>query len=394
LRQLSSFKVSSTYPPVVIIGASAAGLYAACLLAKGGVPVYLFDEREQWGPPSRTLIVTPHIQDVLGCIPSEAIVNRTSELQLFSPQRSATIRLSQPDWIVEREKLIQMLARQARAAGAELLPGYRFLGLEPVHGGLVVRLESSRGRIEHLRTRVLIGADGVFSGVAGAVQRDHHPTVSILQAQVVLPPGTRADTTQVWFEPPSTRYFYWLMPEARDHAAVGLIADDECQAREGLQRFLSIHDLEPLGYQGAQVPLYSGNGRPWRKISGAQVFLVGDAAAQVKVTTVGGVVTGLRGARAAAQAILQGSNDSRELGALQRELDLHRLVRSVLNRFAPSDYDQLLGLVNARTQRVLGAHTRDEICRVLLPLLLVQPRLLLLAAGRFLFRSAESCQRT
>ncbi len=48
--------------PVVIVGASAAGLHAAYLLAKGGVPVYLFDERERLGPPARTLIVTSRMR--------------------------------------------------------------------------------------------------------------------------------------------------------------------------------------------------------------------------------------------------------------------------------------------------------------------------------------------
>jgi flavin-dependent dehydrogenase len=399
---------SNHAPPVVIIGASIAGLHAAYLLAKGGMPVYVFDQGGELGPPARTLIVTPRISEILGYVPSSAIVNRTPNLQLLSRTGSATIRLSEPDLIVERETLIQMLAQQARAAGAELLPGYQFAGLEPDHGGVVLHLQSGTGRQEDVRAQVLIGADGAFSQVARAVERaGEFPTVrsrgaepapgrgrmiSLLQATVALPDGAKSDTTQVWFDPPSTRFFYWLIPVSATRAAVGLIADDPNQAQVSLQRFLAAHHLEPLDYQAAQVPSYHRNGLPAATVSGARVFLIGDAAAQVKMTTVGGVVSGLRGARAVAQAILHGGNPGPESGTLGRELTWHWLLRQVLDRFGPADYDDLLTLVNAGMQRVLGSCTRDEALRLLLPALLAQPRLLFLAARRFLWRDGASPQ--
>ena len=114
---------------------------------------------------------------------------------------------------------------------------------------------------------------------------------------------------------------------------------------------------------------------------------MGDAAGQVKVTTVGGVVTGLRGARAAAEAILRGSDDSHALRALAWELELHHLVRQVLNHFTPADYDALLELVNRGMHDALGAYTRDEIARVLFSSLLVRPQALVVAA-RAVLRSA------
>jgi flavin-dependent dehydrogenase len=423
---------SNRVAPVVIIGASAAGLHAACLLAQGGVPVYVFDQAQELGPPARTLIVTPRINAALGYVPSSAIVNRTPHLQLFSRNRSLTIRLSEPDLIVEREKLIRVLAQQAKAAGAELLPGYQFCGLEPDDGGVVVHLQSRAGRQEHVRTQVLIGADGALSQVAKDVhpqrrarrgimtisagsapcavspvrpseaprrsdptvqsRRDGQRMVSLLQATVALPDGAGGDTTQVWFDPPSTRFFYWLIPQSPRRAAVGLIADDAQQAQAGLQRFLSAHNLQPLEFQGAQVAPYSANGVPAATVSGARVFLIGDAGAQVKMTTVGGVVAGLRGARAAAQAILHDGGRAREAVALARELTWHSLLRQVLNRFGPSDYDDLLALVNARMQGVLGSGTRDQVGRLLWPALLGQPRLLLLAARRLLRRDGASQQ--
>jgi flavin-dependent dehydrogenase len=204
-----------------------------------------------------------------------------------------------------------------------------------------------------------------------------------LQAIVPLSTGARADTTQVWFDPQKTPYFYWLIPEAEGRAVVGLIAMDHGNARESLDHFLASQKLEPLGYQAAQVSLHARQTQPWRQISQARVFLVGDAAGQVKATTVGGVVTGLLGARAVARAISEGTDYGRELSALQRELDLHLLIRKVLNRFSPSDYDALLDLLNRRTMDLLSIHTRDEASKILFGLILAQPRLLPFAARSF-----------
>ena len=365
----------------MVIGASTAGLFSAYLLAKGGIPVCVYDQAEELGPPARTLILTSRIIDVLGEVLSQAIVNRTQTVQLFSPQRSIHIRLNEPDLIVERQALVRLLAEKARAAGAEIHLGYRFLGLEPARHGLVLNLEGPQGeRIEPIRTQALIGADGVNSQVAKAAGCRSRVTISLLQARVAMPPWARADTTQVWFDPQSTRYFYWLVPESDEHAVVGLIAEDQRQARESLDHFLVARDLEPLSYQGAQVPFSMGESPLCKGGDESHILLVGDAASQVKVTTVGGVVTGLCGAQAAARAILQGSDYRRELAGLHRELGLHLLVRRILNHFTAADYDRLLALVNHRTRGVLAAHNRDEVVKVLGSSVLAQPRLLWLAA--------------
>jgi digeranylgeranylglycerophospholipid reductase len=373
-----------SHQPVVIIGASTAGLFSAYLLARQGVAVRLFDQGDEPGPPARTLIVTSRISDVLGFVPTEAIVNRTPVVQLFSADRSATIRLREPDLIVERERLIQLLARKAREAGVDIRTGCRFLGLESDRDGVVLRVRNGRdGRTEHVSAQTVVGADGVFSQVARAVERDSHGTVALLQAIVRLPKGAGANTTQVWFDPQATPYFYWLIPEAAGRAAAGLIGEDGKSARESLDRFLAAQKLEPLSYQAAQVSPYGRQVQPWREISKARILLVGDAAGQVKVTTVGGVVTGLRGAWAAARAILRGSDYGRELDGLRRELDMHLLMRKVLNRFVPSDYDALLDLLNPRTTDLLSIHTRDEASQAFFRLLLAQPHLLSLAARAF-----------
>ena len=389
-REITKTTLPTATPeePVVVIGASTAGLFAAYLLAQAGVPVRVFEAAEELGPPARTLIVTGQLRSVLGFVPFEAIVHRTPRIELFSDTASAEVTLREPDLIVEREALVRLLAQKAQRAGADIQTGRRFVDLEPTRDGLVVHLrDTARNQTEHVRTHHLIGADGVAGRVAQAVGRELPPTVPIVQALVHLPPRANPDTTQVWFERQKTPYFFWLIPESRERAAVGLIGESGQETRQALDDFLAAHGLEPLEYQGAQVAFYARGLRPWQRLDRSRIYFVGDAAGHVKVTTVGGVVTGLWGARAAARAILRGTDYGRELRALRRELDLHLLIRRLLDRFAAADYDVLLRSLNHPTIRLLSVHTRDELQRMFLRLAFAQPRLLYLAARALLARS-------
>ena len=114
---------------------------------------------------------------------------------------------------------------------------------------------------------------------------------------------------------------------------------------------------------------------------------MGEAAGQVKVSTVGGMVTGLRGARAVADAVLNGGHSTRVANSLKRELDLHLLVRKAMHPFTTRDYMRLFDLLNRGVTRSLGVFDRDEIGRLLRSLLLRQPRLALLGLRGMLSRT-------
>jgi len=113
-------------------------------------------------------------------------------------------------------------------------------------------------------------------------------------------------------------------------------------------------------------------------LAGGDVYVVGDAAGHVKATTIGGIVTGFRGALAVAESILAG-DPGRKLQSLRRELNTHLLIRRLIHGFTQAHYSHLVDLLNARARRDLEAHTRDEPGGVLWRLCLHQPRFLLLA---------------
>lgn len=365
--------------PVVVVGGSASGFFAAYLLARAGRPVHVLERSERLDPANRTLIVTSHLRSLLGTMGEQAVVNQIRKFELFTDGRSAQIPLNRPDLIIERSKLISGLAEQAQSEGAKVSFGRRFVSLQNNKNGLRIGVErAADARTEELNTDVVVGADGAVSRVAQAAGWPRQPTVPLVQAIVPLPADMPPDTVRVWFIPDDTPYFYWLIPESRERAALGLIGEDGQETRRSLERFMDKRGFAPREFQAAQIPVYSRWTPVERQLGAGRVFLVGDAAGQVKVTTVGGIVTGFRGALGVAEAILQGGR-SRELRGLRRELNLHLLIRRTIHRFKQADYSRLVDLMNASTCRSLSRYTRDEAARVLWHITLSQPRLLLLA---------------
>lgn len=210
-------------------------------------------------------------------------------------------------------------------------------------------------------------------------------TVPLVQALVRLPQDMAPDTVRVWFVPQDTPYFFWLIPESSTQGALGVIGESGANSKRCLEQFLEKRRLNAIEFQAARIPVYSRWIPVKRRIGANSAYLVGDAAAQVKVSTVGGIVTGFRGALGVAQDILTGRT-SPELRKLRRELDLHLLIRRTLHDFEQSDYSRLVDLLNDSTKQSLSSYSRDEAWKILWRACLSQPRLILLGLRGLLMR--------
>lgn len=351
---------------VAVVGASAAGLFTAARLAAAGCDVEVFERAPQLDPVPRTLIVTRGMLDLVGDAGADCVVNEITKFELFADGKAAEIELRRPDLIIERTRLIEGLARGAAEAGAQLRFRQRVSGLGPSSRGVTLQVGQ-----EHHEYGAVVGADGARSRVARAAGWAPIPTVSLVQALVELPPDASPETSKVWFRPDDTPYFYWLIPEGPDRGALGVIGADAKTIRNRLDAFLEEQSLKPLAYQAAVIPAYSRWVEAHRRVGAGDVYLVGDAGAQVKVSTIGGIVTGFRGAAAVVNAILHGNK--RELRALRRELNAHLLIRKALNAFDEDDYRYLIGGMTTATNRALSRADRDRAARVLYEFVRAKP---------------------
>ena len=373
---------------VAIIGASSAGLYAAEQLARAGRQVAVFEQQTNLSPARRTLIITPQLQHLLGYLPHTAVLHRIRVLALATSGASARVELQDPDLIVERSRLAQFLACRAREAGADIYYDHRFERFESRPGGISLCFTTRDGPATVL-ARAVIGADGVFSDVARAAGLKSPPAVPILQAEIRLPSGWDPAVTQVWFDADRTRFFYWLIPESLEHAVVGLVGDQRAETRALLECFLDHHGFQPQAYQASLVAMHHPRLRPWGRVGSAPVLLVGDAAGQVKVTTVGGTVSGVWGAAAAVRSLLRGTSYTQELRPLRCELDLHWVIRLLLDRLDNPGYDRLVSSITPAMQRFLSRHNRDDMANALWGMPVHQSPLVVLGLQLLFGRSAH-----
>ncbi|HET6616545.1 MAG TPA: FAD-dependent monooxygenase [Gemmatimonadota bacterium] len=367
---------------VIVVGASCAGLVAASSLGREGLRTLVLDSRHDFGTPERTWIVTRKLTDVVGCDVGSSVIHETGVMELLANGTRRRVELERPDLVVERGALRRILAREVERSGVEVRLGGRVHEVKIDAGTLAVSVRN--GSSARLTTRHLVGADGSQSVVAAAFGARPQRTVPIVQARVALGDRYDPDVTRIWFDRARTRFFYWLIPESKTSGVLGLIAERPSSARQLLEAFMKEHGYRAEEYQGAMIPLHQPR-RPieWRA-GDSRVLLVGDAAAHVKVTTVGGVVSGIWGAQAAAKALASGNSYRRELRPLHRELYLHDVVRWFMDRFHGRHYDLLLRLLNRELDLLLSTNDRDSMASKTWSLVRAQPRLFLLGMDAFL----------
>ncbi len=364
---------------IVVVGASGAGLYAAELLARAGKRVAVFERRPGLNHSRRTLIVTTELRRVSGPIPETIELSHTSRMQLHCGSATAEVSLSEPDPIVERTAFIRWMYERAVSAGAEVFFGHQFRDIQDTGGGLRAEFGTGSANRCCIAKDAVIGADGIASHIGLKAGIERPQTVPIMQAEIALPDGWDPSLTRVWFEPCDTRFFYWLIPEAEGQAVVGLIGDHHDETKSLLRDFLAREGWKAEAYQTALVSMHRPGLRPWGAIGKTPVYLIGDAAGQVKVTTVGGTVTGLLGAEAASRAILRETRYRDELRVLKRELDLHWALRWMLDRLDQRGYERLVSSIQSSLARFLSRNSRDRMAPVFWRLPLTEPRLALLA---------------
>jgi flavin-dependent dehydrogenase len=378
---------------VAIVGASAAGLFAAERLARAGAKVSVFERVNRLAPPRRTLIITPQLVQLLGEVPPTLVLHRTPIMAVESRRASVEIALDDADLIVERALLTTYLAERAQLAGATLHLDHRFLGMEPDRGRVRLHFQRSNTTVTSLTSAAVIGADGACSRVAAAAGIPRPPTVPILQAEVALPPGWNPAATKVWFDTDATRFFFWLVPESTECGVLGLIGDNRTEVRPVIERFSRRLGVKARAYQGARVALHNPRSRPWSRVGSTPILLIGDAAGQVKVSTVGGTIAGLWGAIAATRSLVEGMSYAQALRPLKRELDVHWFLRRVLDRLDNSGYDRLVHAVSPGVRHFLAQHNRDAMAGAIWKLPFCHVPLLLLSL-QALLRGTRMSQRS
>jgi digeranylgeranylglycerophospholipid reductase len=285
---------------VLVVGAGPAGSTAAFRLAERGHDVLVVEEHPSIGLPVQCAgLVSQRVIDLAG----SSVFVRTSVrgAAVFGPSLGS-VEFRAPDaraFVIDRGGLDGYLADRASGAGVGYRCATRFDGIVARNDGrTVVRLTSADSTTSEVAARLVVGADGVSSAVARAF-RLRRP-VEILPAFEAEYPRSPGDPDQVEvylgrrFAP---GLFGWWIPDGAGGARVGIAADaDGTSARVYFEHLLDYLERR-FGKRLANPTAYLVSGIPIGtvpKTHGAGVLLVGDAAAQVKPLSGGGIFTGMR----------------------------------------------------------------------------------------------------
>jgi digeranylgeranylglycerophospholipid reductase len=323
-----------------VVGGGPVGAVAARSAAQQGAQVLLVEKGATPTYPDRcTGIVSPRCIEEAGL--DESVVLREIRGGVIHAPNNRSVHIETADTravVIDRRLFNLRLLEMAQEAGVEFAPHSLVVGLED--NAAIIERDGFTYRAE---AKVIIGADGPKSHVA---------------AWSKLPPpgellvGLQA-TTQYAAEDPglievfvdqelAPGFFAWVVPAEEGVARVGLATHQMTRAVSFLKRFLEQLKLKPLKINAGLIPI-----GPRAQTVAARVMVVGDAAAQAKPTSGGGLYTGICAAKIAGQVAAehalapQDSNglipyEKRWREQLDRELSLgmalRRLFRNLHNR--------------------------------------------------------------
>ncbi len=362
---------------ITIIGAGPSGSHAAKLLAEQGHQVRVFEEHPCIGKPVQcTGIVTKPFQDIMGTDDQSFVINKIDTIRIFAPNsNSIEFKFKHADWIIDRTKFDQTLAKRAQDAGATYYTQHHFLGFKKKKlGGMDVQIkDTAHKRTLEVETDILIGADGPSSSVAKSAgilgKREYFFGVQpIIEFE-------NDNAIEVY---PAKTGFCWVTPIGKNKAKAGIAAHQNANSQLKAfmtKRFGESYQKIIIETEGGLVPVFN----PKQKVEKDNVYLIGDASSAAKATTAGGIIQGLLCAQALADSFSQKKSYQKLWQErLGKEMDMHLRIRKMLNKFTDKDYNNIVEMLkNKKTKNILETYSRDYPTAFAIKLAAAEPRLLL-----------------
>lgn len=354
---------------ITIIGAGPIGSYTAYLLAKQGKEVNLFEEHKSIGSPVHcTGLTTSGIKDIIP-VNNEFILDKISKAKIFSPDKKfVEINFKEKNIVLDRNKFDNYIADTAKDNGANLYLNHRFIDNKK---SVAIIKDNKKNTIKKINFDCLIGADGPLSQVAKSnYMFSKREFWQGIQARVNI-----KNDNSIEFYPYFGTYA-WVVPENEETVRIGLVSKNYANVlfKNFLFKFKGIKDDKIIEYQGGLIPNYNPRINTQRN----NIYIVGDAACQVKATTGGGIIPGLSASKILADSIINHKNYDRhwkkEIG---RNLYFHLFARRIMDKFRDKDWNKLIEIMGSKeTSKILEEKDRENMLKILIGLVIKKPSLL------------------
>lgn len=306
---------------IVVIGSGPAGATTARIAAERGLSVLLIDKKQELGAPiqcsgavSRHALeevnIEPDAEFIHEAIYGFGIYNQIGDKTTIDYRQLKGEEYGPEDgkkplgYVVDRRRFDRYLMTQAERAGVEVWLKTEGLGYEPNGQDSCTLQVRKFNKDISLKTRVVIGADGLQSQVGKwAGMRTHIKMTELASCLQFIVDQVETDglleiiTGHEW----APGGYAWVFPKGHGYAEIGLgviRTMTEQNAQWYLDKFMQqsffkerFKNSRTLEIQGGGVPLAA----PLRTQYADNLILVGDAARHVNPITGGGIHTALSG---------------------------------------------------------------------------------------------------
>lgn len=345
---------------ISVIGAGPAGSHYAALAAKNS-DVHLFEEHKIVGKPvACTGILTDSVNSIIK-IPDELVVSTIDRFKIVAPNgRSIYVDLKKVNKVLDRAAFDQYLFNNAIDAGVNVHLGEKFLGYKTVGKEYLLKTSSSV-----YNTGMIVGADGPKSAVAkSAGIYGDRKFIWGWQARARMK-NLELGVTEIRL---NLGEFSWIVPESKTVARVGVIGLKNPRLLNDYKKILGASKI--LEDQSGIIPLYN----PRQKLRKENVFVIGDAATQVKATTYGGIIYGLLAGKYLSED--KESYIKKFNSKLGKDLWISLKMRDLMNHMNEAQADELIEIFEKQSNsKVLSEHDRDFPSKFIVQLLMKEAKL-------------------
>ncbi len=336
---------------VLVVGAGPAGSRISKLLADEGLDILMVDKKRDAGKHACSGLFSNKIKKFVK-IPKEILEHKVKGATFHSPNFDFDVRRNATQaLVVDRPRFDKFMLDEAKSSGVKVLLGEGFKGLSRSDGS--IKAKTSK-RI--INAKIVIGCDGAGSAVRSSAKLGG--TLTFIKGIIsYFDVKDDSELVELYYgNKIAPGFFAWKIPRG-DKIELGLGTTGN--HLNLFKKFVSSHDLNPGKFFAH--PILFGEQRS----VGDNVMLLGDAAAQVKPFSGGGVVYSMVAAEIAKKAVISCiENKDVSEKALKKSYEIpwkKKLwpnietglgIRQTLDSMSDEEFDVFFGAVSEHVEEI------------------------------------------
>ena len=342
---------------ILIIGAGPAGSSLACKLRSLGLTVLLIDKKAAIGKHACSGLFSKRITKYFD-INSSMIENTIKGATFHTRNTSFEIKKEKAEaLVIDRPRFDRFVLKKATDSGAHTLLNSHIISCRSTKESIRTHIMTPKGPQE-ITTKLIIGADGA----ASTVRRTLNLKGNLNYVNGILsyyPIKNTSELVELYYSPDTAPgFFAWTIPRGT-RTEYGLATDPRYNHYAYFKKFLKRFNLKLTNFHAH--PICFGN----QQTVSDRALLIGDAAAQVKPFSGGGIIYSMICADIAAKAIssafdkndftkqfLKKHYEDKWKQKLMPKIELGLGIRNILNSLNDRELDTFFEMLKDQKKQI------------------------------------------